>query len=251
MPRLDGLRVRFDAGWQHRRKFGFLLNAMEQTVEEDLIAMCPAGVSLHFSRMRIADDASLENLRHAAENIRAAAAVLLAGAPLDVLTYTCSSSVAVNGEERIYAILRDVRPKSILNNALDSSVRAIKHLGGHSSTLLTPYTDDINRAVRRFIEARGVAVAHVYGMGLTTNAEIDTVASGFIEEAALALADDYPADVVFICCGSLRALSVINRVEAIAGVPVVTSNQAMMWACLQDTGVPYRSSEYGALWRTR
>lgn len=249
MRDLAGLQVRFNNEWQRRKKLGFLLNSMEQTVEEDVIAMCPDEASVHFSRIKMIDGASPENLKSSANNIRSAAEVLLTGAPLDVLSYTCSSGVAINGEQRINAVLRDAKPDSTPNNALSSVVRAIRHLGGKTSTVVTPYTDSINVAVVEFLQQRGVAVNHLYGMGLGSNAEIDTVAPDFIEEAAVAAAREVPADVVFICCGSLRALQVINRVEQATGIPVVTSNQAMMWACLIDAGASPRPQEYGALWQ--
>ena len=42
--------VRFDAGRHDRAKLGFVLLAMEQTIEEDIFNLAPPGVGVHFSR---------------------------------------------------------------------------------------------------------------------------------------------------------------------------------------------------------
>ena len=43
--------VRYDRGRHWRAKLGFVVLAMEQTVEDDVFALTPPGVGVHFSRM--------------------------------------------------------------------------------------------------------------------------------------------------------------------------------------------------------
>ena len=43
--------VRYDKGRHLRAKIGFVLLAMEQTVEDDVFKIAPPGVGIHFNRL--------------------------------------------------------------------------------------------------------------------------------------------------------------------------------------------------------
>jgi maleate isomerase len=45
--------IRFDRGRHRRAKIGFVVLAMEQTIEEDVFRRAPDGVGVHFSRVRM------------------------------------------------------------------------------------------------------------------------------------------------------------------------------------------------------
>ena len=54
---------------------------------------------------------------------------------------------------------------------------------------------------------------------------------------------------MFVSCGALRTLDVVDAIERQLGKPVVCSNQAMIWGCLRIAGVADRFQGYGALLR--
>jgi maleate cis-trans isomerase len=58
------------------------------------------------------------------------------------------------------------------------------------------------------------------------------------------------ADGVLISCGGLRTFEVIETLERDLGLPVVTSNQAALWAGLRMTNVKDPVQGYGRLLRT-
>ena len=45
------------------------------------------------------------------------------------------------------------------------------------------------------------------------------------------------ADSLFISCTGLNVLDIIPLLETDWGLPVITSNQATLWACLRHSGV--------------
>ena len=55
------------------------------------------------------------------------------------------------------------------------------------------------------------------------------------------------ADAIFISCGALRTLDVIQAVEDAVGKPAICSNQAMLWHCLRLAGIDDRISGFGRL----
>jgi maleate isomerase len=48
-------QIRFDKGRHWWAKLGFVILAMEQTVEEDVYRLAPPGVGVHFSRIQMAN----------------------------------------------------------------------------------------------------------------------------------------------------------------------------------------------------
>ena len=57
------------------------------------------------------------------------------------------------------------------------------------------------------------------------------------------------ADCIFISCGGIRSIDVIDEIEEVVNKPVVTSNQAMMWSCLRRIGVTDNLKGYGRLFK--
>jgi maleate isomerase len=52
---------------------------------------------------------------------------------------------------------------------------------------------------------------------------------------------------LFVSCGALRTLEVVQALEQRVGKPVVASNQAMNWDCLRLAGVDDRIEGCGTL----
>ncbi len=57
------------------------------------------------------------------------------------------------------------------------------------------------------------------------------------------------AEVVIIGGNGFRAVGVIEVLESDLARPVVTANQALLWACLKQTGSAARVVGYGRLFR--
>ena len=68
----------------------------------------------------------------------------------------------------------------------------------------------------------------------------------FIKDFAISLDRD-DVDAIFISCGALRALDIIDEIEATIGKPVIYSNQAMIWDTLRLAGINDRFHGYGQL----
>ncbi|MEM2552944.1 MAG: hypothetical protein QXE02_05435, partial [Sulfolobales archaeon] len=57
------------------------------------------------------------------------------------------------------------------------------------------------------------------------------------------------AEGLFISCTNLRTFEVIEPLEKDLGIPVVTSNQASLWASLRGLGIRERIDGLGRLLR--
>jgi maleate cis-trans isomerase len=98
------------------------------------------------------------------------------------------------------------------------------------------------------LEDHGFQVAAIEGLRLVNNLEISRVERGVIEGLVEAMAGE--ADTIFVSCTNLPAIDLIDGLERRHGRPVVTSNQASIWAALRDSGVK-EITGYGELLRDR
>ena len=238
--------IRFDDGRHFRGKIGFVLLAMEQTVEDDVFTLLPEGVGAHFSRIPMSNAVTTQELAAMAPDIVKAAGRILPEADLNVLCYTCSSGVMVIGESEVFAALRQAHPKALPTTVMTGSIRALRALNARNIVIMTPYLDEVNQAVRRFVTESKFNILDLHGLNIANNSDIDRLEPGFIREHARRL-DRPDADVFYLCCGAMRSLDIVGALEQDLKKPVVVSNQAMMWDALRLCGIEDRNPDYGTL----
>lgn len=241
-------QIRFDQGRHWRARLGFVLLATEQTIEEDMFRLAPPGVGVHFTRARMPNDVTVENLEAMVTELAAAAALLLPEGVLDVVCYACTSGSVVIGEERVMAELGRGVPGARPTTLITGVIRALRALRVRRLVVATPYLDSINALEARYLQERGFDVLDLQGLNIRQDTDIVRVAPDFIREFARSL-DRPDAEAIFVSCGALRTLDILDALEQEVGKPVVASNQAMMWDTLRLAGVTDRIEGYGKLFR--
>jgi len=214
-------------------------------MEPDFNRMAPKGVTVHSARMLL-DDVTPESLERMAGEAEQAAR-LLSTADVDLLVYGCTSGSLIRGVEWETSLVHRIEAASDTPAVTTAGtvVEALRALGARKIRVFTPYTDPVNRLEKTFLEAHGFQVASIRGMGLVDNLKIGRVIPAEIER----LVEPGPgADCIFISCTNLPAVPLIQALEERHRTPVVTSNQASMWAALKRLGKPGVEG-YGALLR--
>jgi hypothetical protein len=82
--------------------------------------------------------------------------------------------------------------------------------------------------------------------GIDTNTEMATLQP----EAILDWAGEKvsrEADACLISCTAIKSAPVIARLEQLCGLPVLTSNQSMMWHLLRSSGIEDQITGFGRL----
>lgn len=240
--------IRFDLGRHYRAKIGYLLLATEQTITDDVYTLRPAGVGVHFTRVAIPDSITVETLQAQASLLAEAAALLLPDGSLDVICYACTSGSLLIGEERVCRELNAGAPKAKATCLITSVIRALHAVGARRLVVGTPYLDAINERERVYLERAGFEVLKIEGLNIERDSDMVRIAPAFLEEFALSL--DHPdADAVFLSCGALRSLEIVDRLEKQLHKPVIVSNQAMIWDTFRLGGVQDQFDGYGTLLR--
>jgi maleate isomerase len=240
--------IRFDQGRHHRAKIGYVLLATEQTIEDDMMRLRPEGVGMHFTRAAISDSITSETLAAQADLLAEAAAAILPDGSLDVVCYACTSGSLVIGEERVFAELNKGAPKAKPTSLITGVIRALKALNVRKIAVGTAYLDEINAREAAYLEEAGFEVLSIEGLRLERDSDMVRVTPDYLAEFSASL-DRPDAEAVFISCGALRTLDVVDSVEKRLGKPVVCSNQAMVWDTLRLAGIDDRIDGYGRLFR--
>lgn len=235
-PRLDGRRV------------GLIVPSVNATIEPELAWAAPPGLSFHAARVMLRETTP-DGLR--AMNAEAAgAADLIASVSPDIVAYACTSGTFLDGRDGLERLVAGLQARVGCPVVATSAamVDALRALGVRRVALATPYLDAVNELERAFLEEQGFEVVRVRGLGLSGRA-IREVPPDRVH--ALACSADTPsADGVFVSCTDLRALETVESVERTLGKPVVTSNQATLWAVLRALGHRSIVEGFGRLLRT-
>lgn len=238
----------FDAGVNARAKLGFVLLATEQTIEENMFRLCPPGVGIHFTRAYNPDSITVESLSRQADDLARAASTLLPDGTLDVISYACTSGSLVIGEDRVFAELSKGAPSAQPTSLISGVLRALRAIDAKRVSIATPYIDEINDREVEYLREAGFDTCALQGLNLEKDSDMIRVRPDVI--AKLAASVDRPnADAVFISCGALRSIDIIDDLEQKLGKPVICSNQAMMWDMLRLAGINDRIEGYGCLLR--
>jgi len=124
----------------------------------------------------------------------------------------------------------------------------LRALDATKIAVATPYLDEINRLEAIYLEENGFDVVEIKGLNLEKDSDMVRVTPDFLMEFAASV-DCPEADALFISCGALRSIEIIDRLEEKLNKPVICSNQAMAWHCLRQSEIKDHISGYGTLLR--
>ena len=238
-----------DDGPHPRAQIGYVLVANAALSEADYYAMKPPGVGVHFTRVPMARDVGLDSLAAMEHDLATAAACMMPGrSDLDVISYSCTSGTFAIGEERVVAELERAHPHAKATTMLGACVAALRTLGARRVALGTAYAPDLNALEVEFLASRGIDVTRAEGLSLASDEEMNRVTPAWLARFAREI-DTPDADALFLSCGALRVLPVIDAIEEATGKPVVFSNQANFWHCLRLAGIEDRIEGFGRLLR--
>jgi maleate isomerase len=231
------LPFELDAGIAARAAIGLVVLATDHTIEHEWRRMLALpGVAFYESRIFNSNQVTPETLQAMAAGLAGAAGLIRPGEHLDVMAYGCTSGSMVIGEEKVFERLREARPGIPCTTPITAALAAFKALGLARIALLTPYIDEINRMMRRYIEARGIAVPVMGSFNHEDDNEVARITPASITNAVLELGGQASVDGVFVSCTSLRVSEHVAAIEAKLKKPVTASNHAMAWHSLRLAG---------------
>lgn len=207
-------------------------------------------IAVFVSRVPVSTLITPDTLGDMREHLTQATALLVPGSHLDAVVFSCTSGTVAVGVKQVSAAIERIRPGLPVHTPMEAGVKALRAVGARRIALLTPYLEPAADLVAGFFEAAGVHVASRATFALDGDPDMNRVSPQCLFEAGVAcLAATPDADALFISCTGLFTSPVVERIEAAAGRPVVTSNQALAWDVLRTGGNASKLEGRGRLFR--
>lgn len=230
-------------------RIGLVTLASDPTIESSFRRMLAShgNINLYVNRIAFDGEISVDTLRAMEGDIRACAAEILPDRPLDVLLYGCTSASAAIGDQRVLALLRDAKPDvKAVASPVTGFLAACTALKVRRVSVLTPYTTSVSNMLGAYLEGLGVNVVAMHCLGLVDDWDNGRVTPEALCSLASGL-DHGGADAVFLSCTALQGAEAAARLETLTGLPVVTSNQALLWHGLRLAEQDLKISGFGRL----
>ncbi|SHH38301.1 aspartate/glutamate racemase family protein [Bradyrhizobium erythrophlei] len=152
-------------------------------------------------------------------------------------------------KQQLASAIRDATglPSTTMSHAV---VRALKATGVRRVAVATAYVDDVNVRLASFLQEEGFELTAIKGLAITDVIDVGTVSpEKLIDLAQDVFALDSSAQGVLISCGGLKTLGIINVLEMVLGVPVVSSSPAGFWDAVQLLGINPTAHDFGRLFQ--
>jgi maleate cis-trans isomerase len=227
-------------------RLGVLVPSGNSVAETELRAMLPDTVTVLTTRLALRGSSEAELLAMLTDLDQAAS--LLGHAEPDAIAFHCTSvstfAPHLAGEIRDRITAATGRPAIATADAILAAFRVLET---KRVLLVTPYIEPVHQREIAFLAGKGVIVTGGSCLGVDTNTEMAGITPETIAEQVRAAATGAPADACFISCTAIRSAGLIADLEASLGMPVVTSNQVLVWHALKALGITQPIIGFGRL----
>jgi len=236
--------------YSYRAKLGLIVPPTNTVNEAEWSRLMPPGATFHAHRMPLHPGAYTPEGRAELLHDLSGVVGLLKQARVDVVAYACTAGSMMNP---VNGLPDEIAARNGVAAVTTSAaiVSALKALGVRRLSVATPYHAALNHHETHFLEENGFAVERLIGLGIGAGgpSEYPLIAQTPLEKVhETACACFVPgSEALLITCTDFPTLPLIARLEAEFGVPVVTSNQATLWASLRAAGIADSIAEAGIL----
>ncbi|MFT4065754.1 hypothetical protein [Paraburkholderia sp.] len=227
-------------------RVGMIVPSLNTIAEDDFRAYCPDGVAYHVHRIRLRKEAgrvTMESLTRAYLEAIDEAGYLKDLSP-DAIAFNCTGASVANGKDcdaRLAQRMSDALeiPSTNTMVAIKQALRALKADG---ILHVCPFSDEFSSVERQSLIDAGFHVLRTVSLGFT-----DARAAAQMEPAEITAVVRRQVDgdtrAVLLSCANVRAFEAADELERGLDLPVVTSNQAMLWSVLHAAG--WRGDAHG------
>lgn len=217
-----------------RIRIALLVPSSNTVMENDLHSALPKDrFTIHTDRMFLTETTREKEVEMIERYAPQAAKDLETLSP-DILVFGCTSAGSLFGLDYDARICRELGGIARCDGmgVISAVSEALDKLSCKRLAVITPYNEDLTQSVAQASKGdRELVCAH--GMGITNNMALaDPTPSDILEFAKDKLADEQ-FDALFVSCTNFRAVEARESLQQFFGLPVVTSNSAVIDALLK------------------
>lgn len=211
-----------------------LLRAREQVL--------PERFTFHSSRMRMKNVAMEELASMDAESDRCA--LELSDAKVDVMGYACLVAIMSMGkgyhresEARLFEITKQNDSPCPIVSSAGALIEGLKALKAKKISMITPYMKPLTKLVVDYIEDEGIEVVDALSLEIPDNQEVAAQDSRRPASLFKRLNVKDVDAVVVSACVQMPSLASVPIVEALSGLPVVSTSICTTFRMLKELGL--------------
>ncbi len=211
--------------------------------DDEIQLMAPTGVQflttrLPFRATGVADDLAL------ADDLELHAG-LLADAAVNLIAFNCTAASMLLGPEPLRRRIAAETSLPVVTT-IEAVVEALRHLRAERILLLDPYPPEVEEREIDHLERLGFTVLDARGPSCLTPVEQGLIPPEYWLTAALEF-DRREADAILLSCAGTRVAEAHHWIEAATGLPLITSNQALLWEVLRTLRIDDPVPRFGRL----
>ncbi|MEM8775913.1 MAG: aspartate/glutamate racemase family protein [Pseudomonadota bacterium] len=216
-------------------QLGLIVLSTDETLElEARQLLAGRELQLFHSRIFSANAVTQGSLRDMEKRLSETAALLPEG--VKVIGYGCTSASVMIGSDGVERQVHAGKPDVAVTNPMRAVTAALEHLGARRIAMLTPYTKTVADPMRAHLSEQDIEIVRSFDFGEEDDRRVARISEASTREAVQKLVADGGVDAVFASCTNLRTFGVIDAIEAETGLPMLSSNQALLWHMLQLAG---------------
>ncbi|MFI5421287.1 MAG: aspartate/glutamate racemase family protein [Nitrososphaerales archaeon] len=227
------------------RRIGMIYPAAGRS-EKEFEKLAPENVDVHVTRINFSKE-ELSQLLEMEEHLDDAVD-LLSQAGVDLILFNCTTGSLVKGKGYDRHLIDKMEGRSGIPamTTATAAISALREIGSKKISLITAYPQNITEMEARYLEDNGIGVIKSSGAGVTDPFEQARRDPSFWFDFSIENFDKR-SDGLFLSCAGIRVIDVVSKLEDTLSVPVITSNQAAMWACLRKLQISEPKKGYGTL----
>ena len=247
IPELVPLEFTVDEGFGHRARIGLVVLESDQTLEAEARLINLPGVDFYHARIANALEVNPATLTDMLQRLPDAAALLPGEFEFDAIGYGCTSASTIIGPNAVAEALAQAHPDVASTNPISAAVEAFHALDAKRIAIVTPYTADVTAPVAEHFVSNDLEVVALGSFLESSDLVVGRIAPESIANGVRHVVSIGECDAVFVSCTSLRLLDQAADLETEVGMPVVSSNMAMLWQLLRLAGVTEQLPALGSI----
>ena len=230
-----------------RYKIGLIVPANNTVIEPEFWSLALDDTAFYSTRVMAKGNLTKEAVFQMEETVDRAVDEL-AATGVDLIVYADMVTTFIMDPE-----WNDVRTKEISERSGIPCISAwtalrdgLETMGLSSFALGTPYPTDIHTLAPPYFRSRGYTITSDETLNIVSMRDVPKVAASEILEFARRLSKT-PCEAIILLATDLRTFDVIELIEDELGIPLLTSNQTILWSALRTLQFPLFSKGRGKL----
>ena len=215
-------------------KIGLIALASDYMIEKDFIKIIKdKKIDFFVNRIECFNPLTRENLIKMSQKVTEVTKDILPDEKIDCIAYGCTSGTIAAGYDSIKKKIKKAKPEAMVTTPSTASIKALKKLNVNKIAIFTPYSKKLNDEVLDFFKNENFEITANSYFDIKSDIDIGKVDPDYLYEILLKM-DLNGADVLFISCTALPALSIIEMLEKKLNITVLSSNQTLIWDTLNS-----------------